>query len=158
MRLGLSIMLMVFLAGCATTQQSTEVNRLQLQVSQLEQKLQEREDQIDELKYEIQQSAGQNDNFDSEEVVEPNFEESAGKDAASRRMDSAKDKRIIRVSATPQQVQEALKNAGYYTGSIDGKIGSKTQDAIKAFQTEHALKSDGIVGNKTWIEMKNYLQ
>lgn len=150
----LSIMLISVLAGCATTQQSAEVNRLQLQVSQLEQKLQEREDQIDELKYEVQQSAGQNDNFDSEEVEEPNLDEPA----APRKMDSAKDKRIIRVAATPQQVQTALKNAGYYTGTIDGKIGPKTQDAIKAFQTDHALKGDGIVGNKTWVEMKNYLQ
>ena len=63
----------------------------------------------------------------------------------------------LRVPVTPQEVQEALKTAGYYTGEIDGKLGPGSQRAIKDFQRDHDLESDGIVGKKTWAELKGYL-
>ena len=34
------------------------------------------------------------------------------------------------VSLSPKQIQRALKSAGFYEGPIDGKIGSKTKEAI----------------------------
>jgi len=55
-------------------------------------------------------------------------------------------------------VQSALKNAGYYNGSIDGKIGGKTKAAISEFQKDHDLTSDGIIGKKTWAELKYYIE
>lgn len=55
------------------------------------------------------------------------------------------------------QIQKALKNAGYYKGSIDGKIGAKTQEAIMKFQKDNGLKADGKVGQMTWAELKSYL-
>jgi lysozyme family protein len=39
-----------------------------------------------------------------------------------------------------KQVQKALKNAGYYTGPVDGRIGKKTRRAIKDFQKPAALR------------------
>jgi len=51
----------------------------------------------------------------------------------------------------------ALKNSGYYEGKIDGNLGSGSQQAIKIFQKDHDLESDGIIGKKTWGELKNYL-
>ena len=56
-----------------------------------------------------------------------------------------------------KDVQTALKNAGFYTGSIDGKIGPKTKGAIQEFQKAKGLKVDGKAGPKTWAEMEKYL-
>jgi peptidoglycan hydrolase-like protein with peptidoglycan-binding domain len=55
-----------------------------------------------------------------------------------------------------QKIQTALKNAGLYNGSIDGKIGPGTRKAIEAFQKDHKLKVDGKVGPKTWIALEPY--
>ncbi|MFA5272139.1 MAG: peptidoglycan-binding domain-containing protein [Candidatus Omnitrophota bacterium] len=59
--------------------------------------------------------------------------------------------------STPENIQTALKNAGVYTGSVDGKIGPKTKKAIEAFQQQNGLTVDGKVGPKTWDKLKNYL-
>lgn len=64
----------------------------------------------------------------------------------------------LKATATyEEKVQAGLKNAGYYTGAVDGKIGSKTREAIKAFQTANGLKADGVVGPGTWEKLKKYL-
>lgn len=60
-------------------------------------------------------------------------------------------------SPTPEQIQTALKNAGYYTGAIDGKIGPKSKKAIEAFQQDNGLKADGKVGFKTWSKLQTHL-
>lgn len=56
-----------------------------------------------------------------------------------------------------RQIQTALKNAGYYQGAIDGKIGPKSKKAIRDFQEAKGLKVDGKVGPKTWAELEKYL-
>ena len=56
-----------------------------------------------------------------------------------------------------QHIQTALKNAGFYTGKIDGKIGPGTKKAIEAFQQSKSLKVDGKVGPKTWAALEPYL-
>lgn len=38
---------------------------------------------------------------------------------------------------------------GFYTGSVDGKVGSKTKSAIKSYQKFAGLKQDGIYGKDT---------
>lgn len=48
-----------------------------------------------------------------------------------------------------KQVQQKLKNLGYYTGAIDGIIGTKSKTAIKNFQRDYGLVVDGIIGPKT---------
>jgi len=58
---------------------------------------------------------------------------------------------------TNKQIQTALKNAGFYNGSIDGVIGPKTLKAIKEFQEKNNLKVDGKVGPKTWALLSRYL-
>jgi N-acetylmuramoyl-L-alanine amidase len=50
-----------------------------------------------------------------------------------------------------------LKNAGFYTGMVDGKIGPRTKKAIEEFQKFKGLKVDGKVGPKTWAELEGYL-
>jgi lysozyme family protein len=45
--------------------------------------------------------------------------------------------------------QILLSKKGYDVGVIDGIMGKKTREAIKAFQRDNHLVIDGIIGNKT---------
>ncbi len=47
-------------------------------------------------------------------------------------------------------LQLKLNDLGYYQGENDGQFGSKTEEAVKKFQTTYNLPSDGIVRPKTW--------
>ncbi|MBP7835895.1 MAG: peptidoglycan-binding protein [Candidatus Omnitrophica bacterium] len=58
---------------------------------------------------------------------------------------------------TPVEIQTALKNANFYTGAIDGKIGPKTKKAVAEFQKANGLAADGRVGPKTWSVLSKYL-
>ena len=55
------------------------------------------------------------------------------------------------------EIQTALKNAGFYTGNIDGKLGPKSKKAIGDFQSANGLKADGKVGAKTWEALSKHL-
>jgi len=66
--------------------------------------------------------------------------------------------RDIKDGPSPRQIQAALKNAGYYQGVIDGKIGRQSRQAIRDFQKANNLSVDGKVGKKTWVALKEYLQ
>lgn len=46
-------------------------------------------------------------------------------------------------------IQHRLNELGYYNGSIDGKFGTDTKNAIIKFQSDSNLSPDGIAGNKT---------
>ena len=50
-----------------------------------------------------------------------------------------------------RQIQKKLKDAGYYTGAVDGIFGAKTRDAVKAFQRDCGLTVDGVAGPKTLL-------
>ncbi|MCK9574127.1 MAG: peptidoglycan-binding protein [Candidatus Omnitrophica bacterium] len=64
---------------------------------------------------------------------------------------------VVPEKPTSEDIQKALKNAGLYTGSIDGKIGPKTKKAIEQFQSTNGLTVDGKVGAKTWEKLGVYL-
>ena len=55
-----------------------------------------------------------------------------------------------------EDIQTYLSNNGFNPGIIDGKIGSYTREAIKAFQRKVGLIPDGVVGNRTKAEMRSY--
>src|SRR3989338_9078343 len=55
------------------------------------------------------------------------------------------------------EIQTALKNTGFYTGEIDGKIGPLTRNAVGEFQKANNLKADWKVGPKTWAVLSAYL-
>lgn len=48
-----------------------------------------------------------------------------------------------------KQLQQRLKELGYYTGSVDGKYGKGTTSAVKDFQAANNLTADGIAGKAT---------
>jgi hypothetical protein len=60
------------------------------------------------------------------------------------------------VKPSTKEVQQALKNAGFYQGSVDGRSGPMTRDAVKEFQRVHGLQDDGVVGKQTWAKLKVY--
>lgn len=47
------------------------------------------------------------------------------------------------------EIQERLKQWGYYDGDVDGIFGLQTQKAVKKFQEKNGLAADGIAGTLT---------
>lgn len=54
-------------------------------------------------------------------------------------------------------IQKGLKNAGYFSGAIDGKIGPDSREALRNFQRDNGLTPDGVCGKQTWNKLKTYL-
>ena len=54
-------------------------------------------------------------------------------------------------------IQSALKNAGFSPGFIDGRMGRRTQAALKDFQKANGLSTDGRIDRQTWNLLRNYL-
>jgi len=54
-------------------------------------------------------------------------------------------------------IQTALRNAGLQPGLIDGRMGQRTQAALKNFQSANGLAADGRVDKQTWELLRNYL-
>lgn len=149
---------LIFLAGCATTRQPNAVDQVQIKVSQLEFALAKKDQEIDALKYQIDHLSNEMEKLQRNkaamvDVPQTNQKTGQSLNTASTPIDL---KEIIRVDARPEEIQKALKNAGFYEGPVDGKIGHKSQQAIKDFQAAHNLTNDGIVGQKTWVELKRY--
>jgi len=141
------------LAGCATTTKQNHqatITQLQMRVSQLEQEVVLKNDEIDGLKYDVGRLNAKLEQKKTAVIAQTTPEALNG----VRRIESDG---IIRISVNPDQVQTALKNAGYYKGAIDNKIGAQTQEAIKKFQKDNGLLADGIIGLKTWAKMAEFL-
>ena len=58
-------------------------------------------------------------------------------------------------NAVIKEFQQALKDLGYYTAEITGKMGAKTEQAVKDFQRDHGLTADGRVGPATLQAIRN---
>src|SRR3954454_10230650 len=48
-----------------------------------------------------------------------------------------------------EQIQQQLKGAGLYRGSVDGEMGPETRQAISQFQQQHGLGQTGVVDQQT---------
>lgn len=130
-KIALALLLVVCVAGCASTKKvskETQIKQLKTQVGNLQTELQKKEQQLASLE---SQPAGSQQAETKAPISEP--------------------------AMTSKNIQTALKNAGFYLGEIDGKVGSQTKKAIKDFQEANGLTADGIVGKKTWAKLKNYL-
>lgn len=55
-----------------------------------------------------------------------------------------------------EDIQSALKRAGYNPGSVDGKMGRSTRKALRRFQRDNGLRSDGIVGPETMKRLQPF--
>ena len=54
-----------------------------------------------------------------------------------------------------RELQQLLKDLGYYTGKVDGDFGSGTEKAVKAFQSRNGLKADGVAGSQTMSKLRS---
>jgi len=133
--LGLAGIFIFSLSGCATMRKDNdlEIQGLRNKVSALEAQLKEKDDEINSLK-ETPVKSSEDVNANGGKVTE------------------------TKQQADPKQIQTALKNAGYYQGVVDGKMGKKTRKAVRAFQKANNLPADGKVGKNTWIVLKDYLE
>lgn len=129
-----AIFLVIFLSGCATARKSqdTQIQQLQNRIDYLGAELERKNQEISHLEDEFEKRQG-----------------------ATLNTSRQKDTGIAQISN--RQIQIALKNAGFYQGAIDGKIGPKTKEAIKAFQKANGLNPDGIVGRRTWEKLSKHL-
>lgn len=59
---------------------------------------------------------------------------------------------------TNKQKQYQLKLLSYYTGKLDGKFGTKSKKATKAFQKDYNIKVDGKFGPTTITKSKSVLK
>jgi len=157
----LMVVLLAALAvgGCVTTQSKVSpVNELQGQVTELSSRVEAQEKEIVDLKYNLKEMADKAETKEWDTAQEKSAAVAKSSTTAVIKISSDKDSNgIIKVGASAEQVQKALKNAGVYEGAVDGKIGSKTKVAIAEFQKQHNLRADGVIGQKTWNEMKQYL-
>ena len=131
----------LLVSGCATTRAHKPVAAQdpQQQVSDLQNQLLARDQEIADLKYQLESSRGA--------LPVTNFSSGSGSDSSN----------ILRVSGVQaSEVQRALLRAGYDPGPIDGKLGKKTKAAIKSFQRKNGLNADGVIGEKTWSALKAY--
>ena len=151
----------ILLAGCATAKAPSASHRLEQKYISLEKKMMLKDRAIEDLKYQVGQLSARIERMSSPEQIQPmeTYVDMDESEIVTKTGGSSENKEgIIRVGTNVQSVQKALKNAGYYNGSIDGKIGSKSKKAIRTFQKDHDLKVDGIVGHNTWKELKLYLE
>lgn len=122
----LVVMLFICFSGCATTGQSAASSDLQDRVDSLETRIQK----IEKGQTQLEDMIVNQVSLKSEEVI-------------------IIEKTII-TDPSKKDIQIALKNAGFYSGSVDGKIGPQTREAIMEFQKQNGLKVDGKVGKNTW--------
>lgn len=126
----------LLVGGCAAKRQGQTLGRLQSQVGLLDERLTRLE----------QSSVGWG--AGPVAVAEPSLPPSPSPAPS-----------VAASSAAPstRQLQQALANAGFYRGAIDGKRGPLTRQAIEEFQRVNGLTVDGKVGPKTWGKLHAYL-
>ncbi len=133
----LLLFFLISLSGCATArkQKDLEIQGLKNQISVLGAQIQSKDAEISSLR------------------------DSLAKATTEKEARVSKKKILGEVKSRPsaKQIQIALQNAGYNSGAIDGRIGRRTCDAIKAFQRANNLPADGKVGKKTWSFLREYL-
>ncbi len=149
--------LAIAFSGCATTHMKTQNEQMESRVTELEKNLQAKDAEIVDLQYQVKDLSSK---LDTSKPAEPDQVSKVSTDQAGpvKLSEVSDNSQIIRVKVSFEKIQRALKSAGVYTGKVDGKIGPGTKEAIIEFQKSHGLKADGVLGKKTWEELKAYLK
>lgn len=140
MSLVIGLIMALFLTGCATDKgvSDSQVMQLQTRIRSLESELKQKQDENLILKQKLGSLQKTTDSLGSEPEV--------------------KKENIVLKMPTAVEIQTALRNAGFYTGVIDGKMGPNTKEAIVGFQKANGLNPDGVVGSRTWETLSKYLK
>ena len=145
---GLSIIILAAfsISGCGTSQKKvqSEVTGIKTRVETLESRVEGVESKQADVERMTAEQAQAIDDLKTVKISHPDTNISV-KPREGARAGRMKD------------IQQALKNAGYYDGMIDGVKGKVTKRAIKDFQKSNGLKADGVVGRKTWNQLSGYL-
>lgn len=155
------VLLVIFISGCATTRPPSQMGQIHIKVAKLEKELDLKDKELTSLKYrvdELESQVGKGAAVYSPDQSMRNLPIIRDEEVLEKTFDDVRKDEIIRVAISAQDLQQALKNAGYYSGKLDGKIGSGTKQAIKEFQRDSGLKVDGVVGQRTWNQLKGYLK
>lgn len=54
-------------------------------------------------------------------------------------------------------IQNIFIYLGFYSGNIDGIFGKSTENAVIIFQRQNGLTPDGVVGPRTWLTLRPYI-
>ena len=137
------------LSGCAMGRSRSDVARLQSQVGLLD----ERVSQLERTNFGGPSTA-------STGSIAPDFGATAVgaavRPAKKPSVSAAMPPSVSSTKPSTREIQEALKNAGFYQGLVDGKMGPLTHEAIKEFQRVHGLNDDGVAGKQTWAKLSAY--
>ena len=136
-------MVVVSLSGCASGKTSQELKRLQSQVGLLDQRVGQ-----------LERAGG---TWQASEILpEPAMEPAQTMATGAKPVAGTSKGVAASVKPSTREIQQALKNSGFYQGSLDGKMGPMTRESIKEFQRVHGLKDDGVVGKQTWTQLGTY--
>jgi murein L,D-transpeptidase YcbB/YkuD len=144
--LSVAILAAFIISGCGTSQKKvqTEVTGIKTRVETLESRV----EGVESKQAEVERLA-------AEQAQALEDMKSAGMSQAKTNI-SVKPREGAR-SEKMKDIQQALKNAGYYNGNVDGVKGKGTKRAIKEFQKANGLRADGVVGRKTWDLLSKHL-
>ncbi len=145
---GLSIVVLAafVISGCGTSQKrvQSEVTGIKTRVETLESRVEGVESKQADVERMTAEQAQALDDLKSVRVPQPNTNISVKPRARA-------------YTGRMKDIQQALKNAGYYDGKIDGVKGKNTKKAIKDFQKASGLRADGVAGPRTWDLLSNHL-
>ena len=134
------------LSGCAGVQSRQALTRLQAQVGLLDERVTQLERSTGGVTSSLP-DAGTDYGVTVTQPAQP-----ANKPSASQKASAG----VSSLRPAAREIQQALKNAGFYQGAVDGRMGPQTKDAVKEFQRVHGLTDDGVVGRQTWSKLQAY--
>ena len=147
-RVSVIMVSLALLSGCAGARSRQELARLQSQVGLLDARVSQLE----------RTGMGELSATPVSDVTpEGSSMTSLMKASAQAPLPSKKASAKASTKPATRDIQQALKNAGFYQGAIDGKMGSQTHEAVKEFQRVHGLTDDGVAGKQTWAKLHVYL-
>ena len=158
-RVGMIIASVVLVSGCAGSRTHQELARLQSQVGLLDARV----GQLERVGPGGLSAAPVSDATFESGSTSTLMRESANMPSESPRPGKRqKSSSGVSVASTSKpstrEIQQALKNAGFYQGAVDGKMGNQTREAVREFQRVHGLKDDGVPGTQTWAKLREYAE
>ena len=152
-RVGVLVVGLGVLSGCASGHTRQDLARLQSQVGLLD----ERVSQLERTGASSASTSSWNESTAPTESAATSAATSSAGAAPTHHAAAHVSHHASKKPAT-REIQQALKNAGFYQGAVDGKMGPQTKDAVKEFQRVQGLKDDGTVGKQTWAKLSAYLE